>query len=445
MSHAGTFPGASGSAAWFDRARGVTPGGVNSPVRAFNAVGGTPRFIATASGPWLTDVDGNRYVDLICSWGPMLLGHAHPEVLAAVTSAVARGTSFGTPTRPEVELAEEIVARTSVEQVRLVSSGTEATMSAIRLARGYTGRDVVVKFAGCYHGHVDALLAQAGSGLATLAVPGTPGVPADATGATIVLPYNDRAAVTAAFAEHGDRIACLVTEASPGNMGVVPPEPGFNAFLAQTCAAHGALFVSDEVMTGFRVSRSGQWGLDGAVEGWRPDLVTFGKVMGGGFPAAAFGGRADVMAHLAPIGAVYQAGTLSGNPIATTAGLTTLRLATDEVYARVDEVARILGDAAGEALTAAGVPHLVQRNSNMFSVFFTDAGSVRDYAGAAGQDTAAFAAFFTSMLEQGVHLPPSAFEVWFVSAAHDDEAVQHVLDALPAAARAAAASQDVSS
>ncbi|MGN6782604.1 MAG: glutamate-1-semialdehyde 2,1-aminomutase [Marmoricola sp.] len=439
MSDAGTPSGAAGSAAWFDRARAVTPGGVNSPVRAFSAVGGTPRFIASAAGPWLTDVDGNRYVDLICSWGPMLLGHAHPEVLARVGEAVARGTSYGTPTRPEVELAEEIVARTSVEQVRLVSSGTEATMSAIRLARGFTGRDVVVKFAGCYHGHVDALLAQAGSGLATLAVPGTPGVPADATGATLVLPYNDRDAVTAAFAEHGDRIACLVTEASPGNMGVVPPEPGFNRFLAETCARHGALFVSDEVMTGFRVSRAGQWGLDGAVEGWRPDLVTFGKVMGGGFPAAAFGGRADVMAHLAPIGAVYQAGTLSGNPVATTAGLTTLRLATDDVYARVDEVAAVLGDAAGEALAAAGVPHLVQRNSNMFSVFFTDAVQVRDYAGASAQDTAAYAAFFTSMLDQGVHLPPSAFEVWFVSAAHNDEAVQHVLDALPAAARAAAA------
>jgi len=410
---------------------------VNSPVRAFSAVGGTPRFMAGGSGAWLADVDGNEYVDLVCSWGPMLLGHAHPEVIAAVTTVAARGTSFGTPTTPEVELAEEIVARTSAESVRLVSSGTEATMSAIRLARGFTGRDLVVKFAGCYHGHVDALLAQAGSGVATLGIPGTPGVPDDATRATLVLPYNDREAVAAAFAEYGDRIACLITEASPGNMGVVPPGPGFNAFLAETCTRHGALFISDEVMTGFRVSRSGQWGLDGAVEGWRPDLVTFGKVMGGGFPAAAFGGRADVMAHLAPLGPVYQAGTLSGNPVASTAGLTTLRLATDEVYARVDEVARIISGAATEALTAAGVPHVLQANGNMFSVFFTEE-AVPDYATAAKQDVAAFKAFFHAMLDRGVYLPPSAFEVWFCSAAHDDRAVQHVLDALPDSARAVA-------
>ena len=431
------------SGEWFERALRVTPGGVNSPVRAFNAVGGTPRFMASGSGAWLTDVDGNRYVDLICSWGPLLLGHAHPEVVAAVTEAVTRGTSYGTPTRSEVALAEEIVRRTSAEQVRLVSSGTEATMSAIRLARGFTGRDVVVKFAGCYHGHVDSLLAEAGSGLATHrvegSVPGTPGVPAGSTAATLVLPYNDRAAVEAAFAERGAEIACLVTEASPGNMGVVPPEPGFNAFLAETCRRHGALFVSDEVMTGFRVSASGQWGRDGAVEGWSPDLVTFGKVMGGGFPAAAFGGRADVMALLSPQGPVYQAGTLSGNPIATTAGLTTLRLATDDVYAHVDAAAATLATATGEALTRAGVPHAVQSGGNMFSVFFTpDGAGVRDYAGAVTQDTGVFKAFFHAMLDQGVYLPPSAFEAWFLSAAHDDDAIQHVVDALPAAAAAAA-------
>ena len=434
------------SDAWFARARAVTPGGVNSPVRAFAAVGGTPRFMASASGAWLRDVDGNEYVDVVCSWGPMLLGHAHPEVLAAVGDAVARGTSYGTPTTTEVELAEEIVARTPVERVRLVSSGTEATMSAIRLARGFTGRELIVKFAGCYHGHVDSLLAQAGSGLATLgqssgsalAVPGTPGVPAASTAATLVLPYNDRGAVEAAFAEHGDRIACLITEASPGNMGVVPPAPGFNAFLAETCSRHGALFVSDEVMTGFRVSRSGQWGRDGALEGWIPDLVTFGKVMGGGFPAAAFGGRADVMAMLSPEGPVYQAGTLSGNPVATAAGLATLRLATDEVYARVDEVAEVISTAATKALSAAGVPHVLQASGNMFSVFFTDAPAVPDYATAAGQDVAAFKAFFHAMLDQGVYLPPSAFEAWFCSSAHDDRAVQQVLDALPAAAEAAA-------
>jgi glutamate-1-semialdehyde 2,1-aminomutase len=427
------------SEALFARAKAVTPGGVNSPVRAFNAVGGTPRFIRSAQGAWLTDVDGNEYVDLICSWGPMLLGHAHPEVLAAVQAAVTRGTSYGTPTQPEVELAEEIVRRTPVEEVRFVSSGTEATMSAIRLARGFTGRDVVVKFAGCYHGHVDALLASAGSGLATFAVPGTPGVPASSTELTLVLPYNDRDAVAKAFAEYGDRIACLITEAAPGNMGVVPPEPGFNAFLAQTCRDHGALFVSDEVMTGFRASKQGHWGLDGKVEGWVPDLVTFGKVMGGGFPAAAFGGRAEIMRRLSPEGPVYQAGTLSGNPIATTAGLTTLRLATDEVYAHVDAAASTVKRAAAEALTAAGVPHVVQSAGTMFSIFLSDT-PVRCFDDARRTDERAYAAFFHSMLDQGVYLPPSAYEAWFLSSAHDERAIDTILAALPAAARAAAAS-----
>ncbi|WP_243056295.1 glutamate-1-semialdehyde 2,1-aminomutase [Nocardioides sp. SR21] len=429
------------SAALFERGRAVTPGGVNSPVRAFNAVGGTPRFIRSAAGAWLTDVDGNEYVDLICSWGPMLLGHAHPEVQAAVTAAVARGTSYGTPTEPEVELAEEIVARAPVERVRFVSSGTEATMSAIRLARGFTGRDVVLKFAGCYHGHVDSLLASAGSGLATFALPGTPGVPESSTALTMVLPYNDRAAVEKAFAEHGDRIACLITEAAPGNMGVVPPEPGFNQFLAETCAKHGALFVSDEVMTGFRVSRRGQWGLDGAVEGWTPDLVTFGKVMGGGFPAAAFGGRADVMSRLAPEGPVYQAGTLSGNPIATTAGLTTLRLATDDVYAHIGAAADTIKTAAADELSKAGVAHVVQATGTMFSVFFSST-AARDFDDASRTDSKAYAAYFHAMLDHGVYLPPSAYEAWFLSAAHDDRAVQTVLDALPHAARAAAAAQE---
>jgi glutamate-1-semialdehyde 2,1-aminomutase len=441
------------SAELFSRAQAVIPGGVSSPVRAFNAVGGTPRFVESARGAYLTDVDGNEYVDLVGSWGPMLLGHAHREVLAAVAEAAARGTSFGTPTRPEVELAEEIVARTPVEQVRFVSSGTEATMSAIRLARGATGRDLVVKFAGCYHGHVDSLLASAGSGVATLrdahsvrssgtgAVPGTPGVPAGFTAATLVLPYNDPEAVRAAFAEHGDRIACVITEASPGNMGVVPPAPGFNKLLAETCAAHGALFVSDEVMTGFRVSRSGQWGLDGALEGWWPDLVTFGKVMGGGFPAAAFGGRADVMSQLSPEGPVYQAGTLSGNPVATSAGLATLRLATDEVYAHIDKASLVVQEAVAAALTEAGVPHVVQAGGNMFSVFFVEDGvtSVPDFAAATAQRTDRYRAFFHAMLEQGVYLPPSGFEAWFLSAAHDDRAVEKIVAALPAAARAAAA------
>jgi glutamate-1-semialdehyde 2,1-aminomutase len=426
------------SEALFERACAVTPGGVNSPVRAFRAVGGTPRFIRSAAGAWLTDVDGREYVDLVGSWGPMLLGHAHPKVMAAVRDALSRGTSYGAPTEAEVELAEEIVDRTPVERVRLVSSGTEATMSAIRLARGFTGRDVIVKFAGCYHGHVDALLAQAGSGLTTLAVPGTPGVPETATALTRVLPYNDREAVAALFGEEGDRIACLVTEAAPGNMGVVPPDPGFNQFLAETCAGSGALFLSDEVMTGFRASRTGQWGLDGALEGWVPDLMTFGKVMGGGFPAAAFGGRADVMSMLSPEGPVYQAGTLSGNPIATTAGLATLRLATDDVYTHLTSVGDQIRAATTTALSAAGVPHVVQAAGTMFSVFFAD-GAVRSHADAQRQDTAAYAAFFHAMLDRGVYLPPSAYEAWFVSAAHDARAVQAVADALPMAAGAAAA------
>jgi glutamate-1-semialdehyde 2,1-aminomutase len=364
-------------------------------------------------------------------------------VVAAVTEAVARGTSFGTPSTPEVELAEEIVSRTPVEQVRLVSSGTEATMSAIRLARGFTGRDLVVKFAGCYHGHVDPLLAEAGSGLVTFGIPGTPGVPAHVASDTIVLPYNDRPAVAEAFATLGDRIAALITEAAPGNMGVVPPEPGFNAFLAETCQANGALFVSDEVMTGFRVTAAGHWGLDGAREGWRPDLMTFGKVMGGGFPAAALGGRADVMEYLAPVGPVYQAGTLSGNPVATTAGLTTLRLADAEVYQQVDQVSAQVRRLVAEALHEAGVAHRIQSAGNLFSVFWGVDGPVRNFDDAKAQEAWRFSAFFHSLLEAGVYLPPSAFEAWFVSAAHSadhgDEPLSRLAAALPDAARAAAA------
>lgn len=427
----------------FDRARAVIPGGVDSPVRAYGSVGGTPRFLTSASGAYVTDAEGRSYIDLVASWGPALLGHAHPEVVDAVVEAAGRGLSFGAPTPAEAELVEEIVRRVpAVQKARLVSTGTEATMTAIRLARGATGRDLLVKFAGHYHGHSDGLLAAAGSGLATFALPGSAGVPEAIAAQTLVVPYNDRAALEAAFAAHPGRIAAVITEAAAANMGVVAPAPGFTTFLADLCHREGALLISDEVLTGFRAAAGGYAEvLAAGGEHVTPDLVTFGKVIGGGLPVAAVGGRTDILDLLAPTGPVYQAGTLSGNPVAVAAGLATLRLADAAVYARLAQASDALSSAVGAALDAAGVPHAIQRAGTLFSVFFGAevAGGVPDYGTAQRQDSAAYGRFFHAMLDAGVSLPPSAFEAWFVTAAHDDEVIGRIAEALPGAARAAAA------
>jgi glutamate-1-semialdehyde 2,1-aminomutase len=423
------------SQALFERATRVIPGGVNSPVRAFGGVGGTPRFFARGQGPYLEDVDGNRYVDLVCSWGPLIAGHAHPRVVEAVQAATARGTSFGAPTEAEVELAEEVARRVPVvEKLRMVSSGTEATMSAARLARAATGRPRLVKFAGCYHGHADALLASAGSGVATLGLPDSPGVTTAQTADTIVLPYNQPAALADAFAAGGDQIAAVLVEPIAANMGVVPPTPAFLAALREQTRRAGALLILDEVMTGFRVHRGGATGL------WslQPDLLTFGKVLGGGLPAAAYGGPAELLGLVAPEGPVYQAGTLSGNPLATAAGLATLALLDDAAYRHLDRLAEALCDGLAGAFDQAGVPARVQRAGNLFSVFMTGE-EVGDYEAARRQDTAAYARFFHAMLERGVYLPPSAFEAWFVSTVHTDADVDLVLTAAREAAKAAAA------
>lgn len=431
----------------FDRARAAMPGGVNSPVRAFGSVEATPRFFVSASGPYVTDVEGREYVDLVGSWGPAILGHAHPAVVQAVQDAASRGLGFGASTPGETQLAELVrdrVVRESpdtglvdgpIEKLRLVSTGTEATMTAIRLARGATGRDLVVKFAGHYHGHSDGLLAEAGSGVATLALPGSAGVPAAIAAQTLVLPYNDLDALREVFAARGSEIAAVIVEASAANMGVVPPEPGFNKALADMAHANGSLLILDEVLTGFRVGPAGWWGIDPVP--FDPDLLTFGKVVGGGLPLAALGGRAEIMDLLAPLGPVYQAGTLSGNPLAVAAGLATLQHLDAAAYARIDAGAATIAEAASAALAGEGVAHVVQRAGSLFSIVFADA-APRDYDEVRRQEAFRYPPFFRAMLDAGVSLPPSVFEAWFVSASHDDAALSRIVDALPAAARAAA-------
>jgi glutamate-1-semialdehyde 2,1-aminomutase len=402
----------------FAAAQRVLPGGVNSPVRAFRSVGGTPRFITRGEGAWLEDADGNRYVDLVLSWGPLILGHAHPEVLAAVVDAAGRGTTYGAPTELEVRLAERVAATfPSIEMVRFVSSGTEAAMSAVRLARAATGRRAIVKFDGCYHGHADSLLASAGSGVATLGLPDSPGVTPATVADTLIAPFNDLSAIEALFAARGPEIAAVLVEPVAGNMGVVPPAKGFLEGLRDVTRRAGALLVFDEVMTGWRVHPAGAQVLYGIT----PDLTILGKVVGGGLPAAAYGGPRALMEQIAPAGPVYQAGTLSGNPLAMAAGLATLDvLARPDVWAGAERWAAGAAKAITAAASAAGIPVTVQRVGTMLTPFFTDA-PVRDYAGAKRCDRAAYNAFFHAMLEGGVYLAPSAFEAAFTSAAHGDE------------------------
>ncbi|HUF84443.1 MAG TPA: glutamate-1-semialdehyde 2,1-aminomutase [Acidimicrobiia bacterium] len=415
----------------FDRAQARIPGGVNSPVRAFGAVGGEPFFVERAAGAYLWDTDGRRFCDYVQSWGASILGHAHPKVVEAVQRGAASGTSFGAPTVAEVELAEVICDRVpSVEKVRLVSSGTEAAMTAVRLARGATGRPKIVKFAGCYHGHLDALLVAAGSGVATLGLPGSAGVTAGTVADTVVVPYNDDPAVDDAFARYGDEIAAVLIEPVAANMGLVPAADGFLAGLRRRCDEHGALLVLDEVITGFRLGPAGAQGAFGVT----PDLSIYGKVIGGGMPLAAVGGQADLMDELAPAGAVYQAGTLSGNPLATAAGLAVLGLLDADAYAGLERTATALADGLHAAVTDAGVAAQVPRIGTLVGLFFSEE-PVRDYDGARAADHKTYAAFFHGLLDAGVYLAPSGYETIFPSLAHTDTDLDTTVDAAAAVAR----------
>ena len=413
----------------FAKAQTLFPGGVNSPVRAFRGVGGTPRFIARGKGSHLVDVDGNDYVDYVLSWGPMIVGHAHPEVMREVQDAMKEGASFGAPSPREITLAELVRERMPwIEKMRFCSSGTEATTAAIRVARGFTGRDDILKFEGCYHGAGDPLLVKAGSGVETLGLPDSPGVPADLAKHTLTLPYNDLAAAEKLFAERGKTLAGVIIEPVVGNMGVLVPKDGYLSGLLDLCRKHGALFIVDEVMTGFRVSAGGACGLYGI----RPDLVTFGKVIGGGLPVGAFGGRADVMDRVAPAGPIYQAGTLSGNPMAMAAGHATLRLMTSAAYGKLEELAAKLAEGLAERAAAAKVPVQVNRVGSMLTVFFSDK-PVFDAASARAASTKRFGAFFHRMLEGGAYLPPSQFEAAFLSTAHSGGDIEQTLLAAEAA------------
>lgn len=411
----------------FKQAQEVIPGGVNSPVRAFRSVGGTPVFFERGEGPYLFDVDGRRYVDYVNTWGPAVLGHAHPEVVAAVQKAAANGLSFGAPTEVETRMAETVrELLPSVERVRMVNSGTEATMSALRVARGYTGRDKILKFEGCYHGHADPLLVKAGSGALTLGVPSSAGVPAAATADTLTATFNDLASVEAAFTQNDGQIAAVIVEPVAGNMNCIPPRQGFLEGLRELCDRHGAVLIFDEVMTGFRAA------LGGAQQryGVRPDMTCLGKVIGGGMPVGAFGGRQEIMDQLAPLGPVYQAGTLSGNPLAMSAGLATLdALRRPGVFEGIEANCERLTTGLSDAAADAGVPLVVNRVGSMFGLFFTDAAEVSTYADVSACDGERFNRFFHAMLEDGVYLAPSAFEAGFMSAAHDDEAIEHTLRA----------------